>query len=177
MNGEGTQRVVRYQVSIRGQQPVEIELQPLGKGRFVLTLGGRRHQVDALGLGHGALSILVDGRSHSVEFEEVGDEMLLSLRNQQIWVDAVDERRFRLRASSATSSPKGKQLVTAPMPGKIVHVLVRLGDQVREGQALVVIEAMKMENELKSPKAGKVVEILAIEGSAVEKNAKLMAVE
>jgi biotin carboxyl carrier protein len=65
----------------------------------------------------------------------------------------------------------------APMPGKIVHVLVRLGDQVQEGQALVVIEAMKMENELKSPKAGKVAEILAIEGSAVEKNAKLMVVE
>jgi biotin carboxyl carrier protein len=52
-----------------------------------------------------------------------------------------------------------------------------LGDQVQEGQALVVIEAMKMENELKSPKAGKVAEILAIEGSAVEKNAKLMVVE
>jgi biotin carboxyl carrier protein len=174
---DGTQRAVRYHASIRGQRPMEIELQPMGEGRFVLTLGDRRHQVDALRLSDGALSILVDGQSHTVEFEELGDEMLLSMRNQQIGVDVVDERRFRLRASSATSSPKGKQLVMAPMPGKIVHVLVRLGDQVQEGQALVVIEAMKMENELKSPKAGKVAEILAIEGSAVEKNAKLMVVE
>jgi biotin carboxyl carrier protein len=63
------------------------------------------------------------------------------------------------------------------MPGKVVRVLVGLGDEVKENQGLVVVEAMKMENELKSPKAGKVVELLAQEGSAVEKNAKLLVVE
>jgi biotin carboxyl carrier protein len=63
------------------------------------------------------------------------------------------------------------------MPGKVVKVLVKLGDEVKEGQGLVVVEAMKMENELKSPKAGKVVELLAKEGSTVENNAKLVVVE
>jgi biotin carboxyl carrier protein len=56
-------------------------------------------------------------------------------------------------------------------------VLVKVGDEVKEGQGLVVVEAMKMENELKSPKAGKVVELLAREGSTVENNAKLVVVE
>jgi biotin carboxyl carrier protein len=62
-------------------------------------------------------------------------------------------------------------------PGKIVKVLVALGDDVQEGQGLVVVEAMKMENELKSPKAGKVVELFAKEGATVENNAKLVVVE
>jgi biotin carboxyl carrier protein len=63
------------------------------------------------------------------------------------------------------------------MPGKVVKVLVKVGDEVKEGQGLVVVEAMKMENELKSPKAGKVVELPAKEGTAVEINAKLVVVE
>jgi biotin carboxyl carrier protein len=63
------------------------------------------------------------------------------------------------------------------MPGKVVRVLVAPGEPVSEGQALVVVEAMKMENELKSPKAGTVGEVFAKEGSAVEANAKLLTVE
>lgn len=177
MNGNGFNRATRYHAAIRGREPSTIELQPMGEGHFVVTLGDKRHEVDALRIGEGTLSILVDGRSHRVELEESGDELLLLLHSQEVRVDVVDERRFRLRDAAAAFSSHGKQLVTAPMPGKIVDVLVRLGDQVREGQGLIVIEAMKMENELKSPKAGKVVELLATAGSAVEKNAKLVVVE
>nr|WP_305034252.1 DUF2118 domain-containing protein [Myxococcus sp. CA005] len=92
-------------------------------------------------------------------------------------IDVADERRLRLRAANAAFSVEGKQLVTAPMPGKVVKVLVKVGDEVKEGQGLVVVEAMKMENELKSPKAGKVTELFAKEGTAVENNAKLVMVE
>jgi biotin carboxyl carrier protein len=63
------------------------------------------------------------------------------------------------------------------MPGKVVKVLVALGDEVKEGQPLVVVEAMKMENEMKSPRDGKVVELHVREGQTVEGNAKLCAVE
>jgi biotin carboxyl carrier protein len=89
----------------------------------------------------------------------------------------ADERRLRLRAAQGGFSAEGRQLISAPMPGKVVKVLVKVGDEVKEGQGLVVIEAMKMENELKSPKAGKVVELPAKEGTAVEINAKLVVVE
>ncbi|HEY5675844.1 MAG TPA: biotin/lipoyl-containing protein, partial [Myxococcales bacterium] len=70
----------------------------------------------------------------------------------------------------------GKQVISAPMPGKVVKVLVKVGDEVKDGQGLVVVEAMKMENELKSPKAGKVTELHAVEGAAVESGAKLAVV-
>jgi biotin carboxyl carrier protein len=72
---------------------------------------------------------------------------------------------------------EGRVILTAPMPGKVVRVLVKQGQTVEEGQGLVVVEAMKMENELKSPKAGTVTEVFAREGLAVEANAKLLTVE
>jgi biotin carboxyl carrier protein len=81
-----------------------------------------------------------------------------------------------LRRAVGKFTAEGPQRVDAPMPGKVVRVLVKQGDEVAEGQGLVVVEAMKMENELKSPKAGKVVELHAVEGAAVESGAKLVVV-
>nr|WP_306414357.1 biotin/lipoyl-containing protein [Corallococcus exiguus] len=82
-----------------------------------------------------------------------------------------------MRAAAGSFSVEGRQVILAPMPGKVVKVLVAVGEEVKEGQGLVVVEAMKMENELKSPKAGKVTEVFAKEGTAVENNAKLVVVE
>lgn len=168
---------MRYHATIDGKQ-LTAEIENLENGRFAITLDGRRYEVDSAPAGNGAFSILIDQRSYCVRCEEEeGDEMVLYLGNQPFRVDIANEQRFRLRAGLAKVSLHGSQVVVAPMPGKVVRVLVGLGDEVKENQGLVVVEAMKMENELKSPKAGKVVEVLAQEGSAVEKNAKLLVVE
>ncbi|WP_163785960.1 biotin/lipoyl-containing protein [Myxococcus vastator] len=165
---------MRYFTKQQGQkEAVPVDLEPLGNDQYKITVGATTYQVDALALEHGTLSMLVDGQSYSVEFEENGDELGVLLRGQVNRIDVADERRLRLRAANAAFSVEGKQLVTAPMPGKVVKV----GDEVTEGQGLVVVEAMKMENELKSPKAGKVTELFAKEGTAVENNAKLVVVE
>ncbi|NMO22267.1 biotin/lipoyl-binding protein [Pyxidicoccus fallax] len=169
---------MRYFTKQQGQkEAVPVDLEPLGNDLYKLTVNGQTYQVDALMLEHGTMTMLVDGQSYSVEFEENGDEVGVLLRGQVSRFDVADERRLRLRAGSAAFSVEGKQLVTAPMPGKVVKVLVKVGDEVKEGQGLVVVEAMKMENELKSPKAGKVTELFAKEGTAVENNAKLVVVE
>ena len=160
----------RYYASIAGRkEPITAELEPGTDGQFVLTLDGKRHAVDALPLKHGAVSMIVDGESYSVEFEEREDQV--------IRIEVSDERRHRLKMARGGFRAEGRQIITAPMPGKIVKVVVKPGDEVKEGQGLVVVEAMKMENELKSPKAGRVVEVLAKEGAAVEINAKLVVVE
>jgi len=168
----------RYYAIVTGRkEPVTVEVQPGTNGRFLLIADGKPHEVDALRLEHGAVSMIIDGESYNVEFEERDDQVIVHLKDQVARIDVSDERRYRLRTARARFRAEGMQIITAPMPGKIVKVLVKPGDEVKEGQGLVVVEAMKMENELKSPKAGKVVELFAKEGAAVEINAKLVVVE
>jgi biotin carboxyl carrier protein len=110
----------------------------------------------------GVYSILIDGKSFEVRASETG-------------VNVEDPRE--LRKSGAAVGLEGRQTVSAPMPGKVIRVLVAEGDVVGHGQGLVVIEAMKMQNEMKSPKPGTVISLTAIEGSAVAAGEVLAVVE
>lgn len=155
----------------------ELDVESLGAGRYAVTLDGHRFELESLVLPHGAVSMIVEGQSFSVEFDEKGDEVGVLLRGQLTRFDVADERKLRMRAATAAFTVEGKQTITAPMPGKIVKIFVKVGDEVAEGQGLVVVEAMKMENELKSPKAGKVTEVITKEGATVENGAPLVVVE
>jgi len=88
----------------------------------------------------------------------------------------VDARRHRSAGPGSAAAP-GEQRITAPMPGRVVRVLVKPGDEVAERQGLVVVEAMKMENELSSPKAGRVKEVAVAEGVSIEAGRLLVIVE
>lgn len=169
---------MRYFAKIQGsEEQLPVDIEPAGEGKYKVTLRDQTHLVDALQLDNGLMSLLIEGNSYGAEFEDQGDDVAVLLRGRVIRVDVADERRLRLRAMSTEFAVTGKQVICAPMPGKVVKVLVKPGQDVEAGQGLVVVEAMKMENELKAPKAGKVVELLAKEGSTVENNAKLVVVE
>jgi biotin carboxyl carrier protein len=88
----------------------------------------------------------------------------------------IDGRRYE-RGPSGESAGSGVQRVVAPMPGRVVRVLVQPGDEVALRQGLVVVEAMKMENELRAPKAGRVKEVAVAEGASVEAGRLLVVVE
>jgi len=93
-------------------------------------------------------------------------------------VEALDERTQAIRdLSGVAAGPSGPAPLKAPMPGLIVRVSVQVGDQVQAGQGIVVMEAMKMENELRATAAGRVKSVLAIPGTAVEKGALLVELE
>jgi biotin carboxyl carrier protein len=149
----------------------------VGEGRYAVTMDGHRLELDSLDLPTGGVSMLVDGNSYAADFDERGDEVTVFLRGHVTRVDIVDERRLRLRQTAASFGAEGRQTVSAPMPGKVMRLLVAVGDEVAEGQGLLIVEAMKMENELKSPRAGKIAEVLVKEGVTVENGAALVVVE
>jgi biotin carboxyl carrier protein len=156
---------------------LEVDVEPLGDDRYVVTLEGTRYELEAQALPGAAMTLRLGERTFVAEFEEKGDELGVLVKGQVSRFDVVDERRGRMRAATASFEAEGKQTILSPMPGKVVKVFVKPGDAVTEGQGLVVVEAMKMENELKSPKAGTVIEVLAKEGSTVDNGTKLVVVE
>lgn len=168
---------MRYQATLDKNEH-ELIVREMGDGVFEVTVDGQAHLVDALQLDHGAVSLIVDDASYSVEMEEVGDgKVNVLVRDEVFRIELLDERRLRMRLAGGRFSVEGPQTVEAPMPGKVTRVLVSPGDEVKEGQGLVVVEAMKMENELGSPKDGTVKEIHVQEGASVEGGAKLVVVE
>jgi|CXWL01.1.fsa_nt_gi biotin carboxyl carrier protein len=176
MNGRAT----RYVATVRGQKAGPqhtLEVQAQDARKYTVTLNGKRHELEAVVLPHGAVSLLVDGHSYAVEFEDAGEDVAVQVKGQVTRIDVADERKLRLRAATAGFVVEGKQVITAPMPGKLIKIFVKVGDTVTEGQGLLVVEAMKMENELKASKAGKVTEVVCIEGTTVENNAKLIVIE
>jgi biotin carboxyl carrier protein len=125
------------------------------------------------------LSLLVDDRSYDIESERLADGgQNLLVRGHVVHVDVLDLRKVRLRrVQEATGADTGPAKITSPMPGKVVAVLVKEGDTVAAGQGLLVVEAMKMENELKAPRAGVVKNLTATEGTPVDGGTTLCVIE
>lgn len=161
----------------RGAREEPVEVRPLGPGLYEVKLRGKVHVVDAFRHDYGTLSLIVDTASYSAMLDWRDTHVNVRLRHAVIPLEILGEQKLRLRRATGTFRVEGRQVVSSPMAGKVVKVLVAAGDEVRRGQGLVVVEAMKMENELRSPKDGRVVELAVAEGQAVEANAKLCAVE
>ena len=166
---------MRYTAIAGGEERI-VEVTPSGSG-YRVSIDGEAMEVDAVHLQGFALSLLVGTRSYRCDVDPRKDGRVEVRVNDHIHpLEILDERKLRMRRATGKFSLEGPQRIDAPMPGKVVRVLVKAGDEVQEGQGLVVVEAMKMENELKSPKAGKVTELHAVEGAAVESGAKLAVV-
>jgi biotin carboxyl carrier protein len=144
-------------------------------GRYTVIVDGKPLEVDLQEAGHHFLSLLVDGRSYEVGLERRPNGWNVVLPDDTLAVDLADAARGG--GAVAKKALAGRSRIMAPMPGKIVRVLVASGEEVAAGQGLVVMEAMKMENELRAPRAGHVKELPAREGQTVETGALLAVVE
>jgi biotin carboxyl carrier protein len=143
--------------------------------RWQVSVDGRPVEVDVVVAG-GRLSLLIETCSYEVAVERRGaGDALVHVNGREVPV-AVG-RRGAAGASPIGGGMAGPAMVTAPMPGRIVKLLVKAGDQVTARQGVVVVEAMKMENELRAPKAGTVREVRVAEGASVEAGATLAIVE
>ncbi len=122
--------------------------------------------------GDGTWSILIDGRSYAVTILGAGE---ISVNGRVFHVDLFDPRELRGRRSTADSS--GPQAITAPMPGRVMRVLVEPGQEIAAGDGLIVVEAMKMQNEMKAPRAGRVASVKTRAGATVSAGDVLLVIE
>jgi len=131
--------------------------------------------VDAVLARPDVLSLRIGNKAYEVKCERVGGEMHLWVGSIRFAAEVRDPRSLRSRVR--TVDEHGPKKLIAPMPGKVVRVLVSQGAEVEAGAGVLVVEAMKMQNEVKSPKKGIVQKILASEGAAVNSGDVLAIVE
>ena len=141
-----------------------------------IKVGDKEFVVDAYWTQNDLISLIIDGRSFQVDIHSTMDNYGVMIEGENFEFELYDERKALLK-SSAGLGTEGAQEITTSMPGKIVKVLVSEGDEVSEGDGLIIVEAMKMENEMKSPKAGVVKKIDVGEGDTVEAGSLLVIVE
>ena len=160
-----------YDVAVDGK-PHRLELQSV-EGSMRFRLDKRDFSVQAEHINPETLSILVDGKSFEVRREPNG-RIFLNGRRYEVSVD--DPRSWRGRKRTGTGT-EGPQRLTASMPGKIVRVLASEGEKIQAGQGIAVVEAMKMQNEVKSPKEGVLKKLLVRPGTNVTAGDVLAIVE
>jgi biotin carboxyl carrier protein len=138
-----------------------------GDGRYRVTVGDRTIDVDARQPMSGLTSLLVDGASHLADVAAADGGTLVDVDGATYLVEVEDHARHVIRTRGGASGGGAGQTLKTPLPGKVTHVAVAVGDRVERGQTIVVIEAMKMENEFKAAAPGTVTEIRVQPGQSV----------
>ena len=164
-----------YDVTIDGKNyRVELTRGPQG---YACHMDGREMALESVTLEREVMWLLLGGRSYEVRREAASHGAIrLTVRGRRYAAEVSDPRAFRGRQATAGKGTGPLRLV-APMPGKVVRILKAEGDTVEPGEGVVVVEAMKMQNEIRSPRKGVVRKILAAAGTAVNAGEGLAVVE
>lgn len=152
-----------YAITVGEGEPTAVQL-----GDKTIEVNSRRVESDVW-------SLIIDGESYEATIQTVKDKLRVSLRGATWDVTICDPRRRRATASSS-NAVEGMQVISSPMPGRVVKVEVAVGDKVEAGQGIVIVEAMKMENELEAEGSGIVKEIKCEAGQAVEDGQTLVII-
>jgi biotin carboxyl carrier protein len=162
-----------YEISIDGKN-YRLQLSQT-EGRWTCRLDGREIAVDAVLARPDVISLRLRNKAYEVKCERVGSDLHLWVGSVRYQAEVRDPRSLRSRARAIDDH--GPRKLTAPMPGKVVRILLREGAEVEAGTGILVVEAMKMQNEVKSPKKGRIQKIVVSEGAAVNAGDVLGIVE
>ncbi len=166
---------MKYHVTLGSHEttPVAVEVHDLPNGKLEVDVGGRRIEVDVEVVGP-QLSFLIGGAVVDLTTEGSPPDIGVIASGRRAYVRVESERQRAADAARSSGRATSDKVATSPMPGRVVKVLVKNGDVVEQGQPLVVMEAMKMENEIRARSAGTVSAVHVAVGSAVDGNAKLV---
>jgi biotin carboxyl carrier protein len=168
---------VQYEVEIGGRL-LQVVVTRAGDG-FAVSVDGRTHQVDATRIDAQTLSLIVDkvwSKEVTIATGPAGGQLAVHVGSTPVAVTLNGRRHPGLKKEGAGTG-SGPQRLIAPMPGKVVRVLAGVGDTVAARQPVVVVEAMKMENELRASREGTVAEIHVAEGMSVDAGALLLVIQ
>jgi len=161
---------MKFEVHLRGasgetkKRVVELEREGLS---YRVKLDGEPVNADAMQIAPNTISVLLNGQAFEVHLQQaLNGTVKLQTGPHEFTAEVQDPRAWQGRKHGAAEM-EGQQQIVAPMPGKVIRLLVKVGDEVEAGQGLVVVEAMKMQNEIRSPKTGKVERIQVKEAQAV----------
>ena len=154
-----------------------VDVEALGAGRYRVTVDGEAHEVSATFPEPGVISMGCGERRWETDVVRTEGGASVTVRGRVYDLAVVDERQIALAALGLGGAGAADNVVSTSMPGKVVALLVSEGDAVEEGQGVVVVEAMKMENELKAAVAGTVSSVAVAVGDAVEGGAPLITIE
>ena len=136
-------------------------------GRYRVVVGEEVLEVDARRIADGLYSLLVDGVAHVADVAPSAGATRVDIDGSTYLVEVEEHARHVIRTRGRSGTREGQQTITTPLPGKVTHVAVAVGDHVKPGDTIVVIEAMKMENEFRASSGGTVVEVHVQPGQAV----------
>jgi biotin carboxyl carrier protein len=157
---------MKFSIELGGRS-CTVELVREDARRWRCFIEGREFDADAVEVAHGVFSILIGNEAFEARVEEWPNRLHVYIAGREYVAVVHDPRRWRRGAGGALESG-GRQQVLAPMPGKVVRLLLKAGEAVEAGQGIAVVEAMKMQNEVKSPKTGNIERVLVAEGQTVD---------
>ena len=164
---------MKFVALVDGGSHRRIEIEKIEDGKF--RIDGKECEVSVEVIEDGVYSLIVDGRSYEAAVRDEKKGFVVDIGAHSIPVKLEDP--FRPKSASSKGGVEGEAVIASPMPGRVVGIKVEVGQVVKEGEGVILVEAMKMENELHSPKDGKIKSILVKVGDTVEAGQDLVVIE
>ena len=162
-----------------GDRTSNVELVRKDKNQMEIRVDGKLYKVDVVMVENGVYSILYNGKSYNIELIEKDSPKQYNVNtlNRSYDLEIIDaETRYLLSRNKGLMGEEGST-ISSPMPGKVIKIPVKIGDEVKIGETVIIVSAMKMESEYKAGKDGKIKEILVSKGDTIEGHQPLITIE
>jgi biotin carboxyl carrier protein len=162
-----------------GDRFAKVELVSKEKNRIQIKVDDKLYELDMVRVEDGMYSILLDGKSYNVEIieQDSSKQYSVSSLEKSYDVEIIDAEARYLMSRKGSDLEDADNIISSPMPGKIVKIPVKTGEKVKAGQTVIIVSAMKMESEYKAGKKGVIREVHVNEGDTIEGNQPLITIE